>query len=1290
MSTLKKNVHRLVSACLTLPAAFLGITFFLLVAFSPGYTAPALAQAPAQTAADDVAESLSYVFGVPLGKDIVIGYSNDGSTVHSYHMDSGVLDIDGDTVQFRIGSQTKMFTAGVILDLLEGNPNFTLDSTINDLLLNSAVNSALPDNAGERIGHYTVRELLNMTTDLPNFLAVNPPGMSNTLVDYWQAALEVNADGGYGSLDGVLDGYDSQDHIHDRLIELALDGQPMAPPNEPFQAQYSNSNAVILARIAEALTVDNFAHLLDDYLTNKIGISHTELQDAQGDSSDLLIGTTFAVEIKNLEPNLAWTSGAIITTMPDLLKALKKFYDYENNMRWLAGNSALMDLHGEAINYGLGLFVAQVVSGVAPETATLGPQMTLTSVGHAGAIPGSASFSGWLTHNGQAVNLAGRFDLGLSVYVNGSAIVTEAGYYTNSASEALFMNMADQLYRQYRSENSGALVYTTDGYKFTYKENPTLNISGGYSTTEALTIPLGKTLEFKPLSEQPLAYFINTDALSLGEVALAPMILQTLDPVFYYYGTSSPNVTALTVEGDLVLPAQARIESRANGDTSDAFTFLAINNSNQTIFGQVASYGVDIVAVSTNNAGSNLTVGDTGVIEAHGQRAVALVAESSSGVAIDGKVSAVGSAVTALSIVNTHTVTLNQGGQIRADSYAVALKENVGCPNPGESGLPGCFEPVDPKRNGAVAVKVAEGTFESDGGSIISRAAAPPAPGFQALATGIEFGNSASGVVELRNSCVVSDGYGVDITNNGGSLSVNESVISGALNSIHISNDFQSAANANIELNNATLFGAVKSEAPASTSLILSTQGDSRILSEDIYHPVIEAQDTAKIYLNLAPGTTVGYKDMDLPELGEDIVLFKGITDNSTINGIKPLLGLYDLYSLGSVVIDNGQVSVNVQGFNRDYSPNVTSIYDAYRLHTAGVHNSAKVMDLLADGDNLSPESHLDQLIIGQNYYRQVYQRVLSSSLSKLANVSTGLATPAAGEADQPFSKWIISAGLSHFIFTRDSALGYSGFQTLGNQVSLGLLHRATEHTSLHAFMSVGHAKSKYDRLSSYVNSNLLLFGAGLVYRNSIKSDLDYTLSGSFSVGQIDNDYSRTVGINSPDTFSGTFNQSFFGMDLDLTLNWRVAQSFYLRPRLNLNYLSTAQDGLSETPSANQLAALTTEGIRAETFQTYLGIGAAYEISVGATKAMVLGASVGWEHLYGDVDPVSRGYFTGSPANSFITRTSGNPKNALAVGASVELVDTTDQGFSFNLSYDGQLASGQDRHQFNLGLRYSF
>jgi outer membrane autotransporter protein len=238
--------------------------------------------------------------------------------------------------------------------------------------------------------------------------------------------------------------------------------------------------------------------------------------------------------------------------------------------------------------------------------------------------------------------------------------------------------------------------------------------------------------------------------------------------------------------------------------------------------------------------------------------------------------------------------------------------------------------------------------------------------------------------------------------------------------------------------------------------------------------------------------------------------------------------------------------------------------------------------------------------------------------------------------------------------------------------------------------MALNKSETDFDLLKADIDSKLLLAGAAAGYQDFITDSIGYRLLGSLTVGHIRNEYTRSVGVQFPQAHSGTFNQNYLNLDLDFNLDFHLSQRTVLSPRLDVSYLRASQDGLNESSAANRFTALTTETIRTDSVQTYLGLGLAHSFALSELRALSLSAATGWLHQFGDVNPVSRGYFSGAPSASFVTRTSDHSRDALAVEANLELINTTGRGLGLSLGYSAQLAKKQARHQFSFGLNYSF
>ncbi|MFH8791072.1 serine hydrolase domain-containing protein [Streptomyces sp. NPDC017941] len=182
--------------------------------------------------------------------------------------------------QVRIGSNTKAFTAVVVLQLV-GEGKIGLDTSIE---------TYLPDLVrGNRI---TVRHLLQHTSGLPNYV----PYLSDDVRPYTPR----------------------------ELLDIALQHDAVFAPGKDWQ--YSNTNYVLAGMLIEQVTRRPLAEELDRRVIERIGLRHTYFP-AHGDvrirephpkgyyqespGSPLRDGT-------ELDPSWAWAAGQMISTNSDL------------------------------------------------------------------------------------------------------------------------------------------------------------------------------------------------------------------------------------------------------------------------------------------------------------------------------------------------------------------------------------------------------------------------------------------------------------------------------------------------------------------------------------------------------------------------------------------------------------------------------------------------------------------------------------------------------------------------------------------------------------------------------------------------------------------------------------------------------------------------------------------------------------------------------------------------------------------------------------------------------------
>ncbi|MEV5983241.1 serine hydrolase domain-containing protein [Streptomyces sp. NPDC052114] len=187
--------------------------------------------------------------------------------------------------QVRIGSNTKAFTAVVVLQLV-GEGRIRLDKPVDfylpDLLRGNGIDG----------GRITVRNLLQHTSGLPNYTKY---------------------------LDEEIRRYEPRE-----LLDIALRHEPEFDPGDGWA--YSNTNYVVAGLLIEKITGHSIAEEIDRRVIKRIGLRHTYFpapgdvtirephpkgyyQDAPG--APLRDGT-------ELDPSWGWAAGQMISTDSDL------------------------------------------------------------------------------------------------------------------------------------------------------------------------------------------------------------------------------------------------------------------------------------------------------------------------------------------------------------------------------------------------------------------------------------------------------------------------------------------------------------------------------------------------------------------------------------------------------------------------------------------------------------------------------------------------------------------------------------------------------------------------------------------------------------------------------------------------------------------------------------------------------------------------------------------------------------------------------------------------------------
>jgi D-alanyl-D-alanine carboxypeptidase len=274
---------------------------------------------------------------------------------------------------FEIGSQTKMMTAVVVLQLAEEGKIDLGAPAANYLPAKTVAGIANADTA-------TVRELLNMTAGLGNYTdAVGPDG-----VPLFITALQENPETVFGP-------------------ETALDiARGMEANNAPGEAYfYSNTNYLLLGQMIENITGQNYFEALQDRIFTPLGMNDSRPQLVFGDqrlSSYLTDETGEVIDVTNA----LWETrgeGGVVSTTADMTTFLNALL-VDKTLLGDAALAEMMDFQnpeagvGGASDFGLGLVRIVLDDGT-------------TAIGFTGGTLGTASSTYLDIQTGTIISTAG-------------------------------------------------------------------------------------------------------------------------------------------------------------------------------------------------------------------------------------------------------------------------------------------------------------------------------------------------------------------------------------------------------------------------------------------------------------------------------------------------------------------------------------------------------------------------------------------------------------------------------------------------------------------------------------------------------------------------------------------------------------------------------------------------------------------------------------------------------------------------------------------------------------------
>ncbi|GLV96232.1 serine hydrolase domain-containing protein [Streptomyces virginiae] len=324
--------------------------------------APSVAARPRPDTLQRSLDRLVRSDGLPAALASVTG--RDGRT-RTYVAGAGDLTTGAEVPrdgQVRIGSNTKTFTAVVVLQLV-GEGRVGLDAPVETYL------PGLVRGDGIDGRHITVRQLLQHMSGLPN----------------------------YTEYDLQPRPYDPRD-----LLDIALRHKAHFAPGAKWE--YSNTNYVLAGLIVEKVTGRDLAREIDRRIIQRLGLRHTYFP-APGDVTirephphgyhrETADGPLR--DITDMDPSWSWAAGQLISTNSDL----NRFFSELLRGRLLPDaqlaqmrTTVPADYFGRGAGYGLGLVSRPLSCGG-------------VYWGHGGSFPGYETRGGATEHGRRAAHIA--------------------------------------------------------------------------------------------------------------------------------------------------------------------------------------------------------------------------------------------------------------------------------------------------------------------------------------------------------------------------------------------------------------------------------------------------------------------------------------------------------------------------------------------------------------------------------------------------------------------------------------------------------------------------------------------------------------------------------------------------------------------------------------------------------------------------------------------------------------------------------------------------------------------
>jgi D-alanyl-D-alanine carboxypeptidase len=262
--------------------------------------------------------------------------------------------------QFFSASIGKMVTSVIIMKLLDEG-KLGLDDAISKYLATNITDGLHVFNKVDYSKQITIRQLLNHTSGLPDFLLAGVPD-ANGLSPFFQALFS-NVEHTWTAVELI--------NFHKQNF------QPIAKPGDVFE--YSDTNYQLLGLIIESITSKKLHEYAYEKIFQPFGMSHSyyffhELE--RGNAIGRTASWSYISDIPINFPGMSfdWAAGGLITTSEDLLKFLKQAVS--GNYLSTKSKAAMQTFVTTKAGYDYGLGMMRI---------TYGPGSDNYIIGHEGA-----------------------------------------------------------------------------------------------------------------------------------------------------------------------------------------------------------------------------------------------------------------------------------------------------------------------------------------------------------------------------------------------------------------------------------------------------------------------------------------------------------------------------------------------------------------------------------------------------------------------------------------------------------------------------------------------------------------------------------------------------------------------------------------------------------------------------------------------------------------------------------------------------------------------------------------